>query len=280
MRSIINSSLKQCTIILRERSGRLGNRLFMFASAYGLSLNQSYQLYIDSDIIKELNKSFNINLSNLISKSKFSDLKFVKKIYNHCTYFSQIFSSNSSSIQLSGFWQVYKHFYGHREQIKQQLTFKSSIFHRINHFLNKTVNRTNSIIIGIHIRRGDFLLVRRVSSDKYIFTAMSYFQLKYVLVKFIIVSDDKSYCQQRFAHQNNVFITPNSFSATDDLALLTRCDHLIITAGTFGWWSAFLLHNQFGEVISDSKVDGTPIDANCRREDYFPPWFSFLNNTN
>ncbi|CAF4026178.1 unnamed protein product, partial [Adineta steineri] len=42
---------KQCRIILRQRGGRLGNLLFMFASAYGLSLRHSCQLYINPDII-------------------------------------------------------------------------------------------------------------------------------------------------------------------------------------------------------------------------------------
>ncbi|CAF4197943.1 unnamed protein product, partial [Adineta steineri] len=60
--TIFNDS-KECYIILRERSGRLGNRLFMFASAYGLSLKHSCQLYIDRNIIDELQTSFDMNLT-------------------------------------------------------------------------------------------------------------------------------------------------------------------------------------------------------------------------
>ncbi|CAF4116476.1 unnamed protein product, partial [Adineta steineri] len=66
----------------------------------------------------------------------------------------------------------------------------------------------------------------------------------------------------------------------DDLATLTLCEHTILTAGTFGWWSAFLSHNRLGDVLTDSKSDHSPIDANCRADDYFPSWFKFLNNTN
>ncbi|CAF4198706.1 unnamed protein product, partial [Adineta steineri] len=46
----------------------------------------------------------------------------------------------------------------------------------------------------------------------------------------------------------------------------------------FGWWGAFLSHNRLGDVLTDSKSDHTPLDANCRQDDYFPSWFSFLNN--
>ncbi|CAF4303393.1 unnamed protein product, partial [Adineta steineri] len=59
-----------CHIILRERSGRLGNHLFMFASAYGLSLKYSCQLYIDRNIIDKIQKSLEISLTNLLSKSQ------------------------------------------------------------------------------------------------------------------------------------------------------------------------------------------------------------------
>ncbi|CAF4204168.1 unnamed protein product, partial [Adineta steineri] len=106
---------KQCRIILRQRGGRLGNRLFMFATAYGLSLTHSCQLYIAPYIIDELQTSFEMNFTS------------IKK-------------------------------------------------------------------------------------------------------------------------------NPQSFVA-DDLATLTLCEHTILTAGTFGWWSAFLSHNRLGDVLTDSKSD-------------------------
>ncbi|CAF0935039.1 unnamed protein product [Adineta steineri] len=276
-KTIFNDS-KECYIILRERGGRLGNRLFMFASAYGLSLKYSCQLYIDRNIIDELQQTFKINLTNLLSKSQLNNLTSITKIQNHCLYISNLlYTNNSYSIELSGFWQVHKYFIDHMEQIKQQLRFKQSILDRVKNFLDKNINKNVSTSVGIHIRRGDFLRVRRVSSNKYIFNAMSHFQIKYHSVMFIIVSDDKEYCRKTFGQKNNVLVTPDSFSTADDLATLTLCEHTILTAGTFGWWGAFLSHNRLGDVLTDSKSDHTPLDANCRQDDYFPSWFSFLN---
>ncbi|CAF1234421.1 unnamed protein product [Rotaria sordida] len=140
------------------------------------------------------------------------------------------------------------------------------------------MNRSTTTCVGIHIRRGDFLLVRRASSDQYILNAMNHFVSKYHLVRFIIATDDKSYCRKLFNKRNDVIFTPNSFSAAHDLTVLTLCDHLIITVGTFGWWGAFL-NNKTGEILTDSKADFSPIDVNCARDAYFPYWFSFLNHT-
>ncbi|UJR12483.1 hypothetical protein I4U23_016658 [Adineta vaga] len=277
---------KRCVIILRELYGRLGNTLFQFATAYGLSRHRSCRLYIDSGFIDELNELFDINLSNLITESQLNYYFYynpnsTERIDNHCTFYPHLLNPNyTHSIELYAYWQVYKYFIDYREQIKQQLRFKQTTLDRVNQFLNKTINRHNLTLVGIHIRRTDFILKNRpISSDKYIFNAMSYFQTKYGLVTFVFVSDDKPYCQKSFGQIKNVLITPNTFQAIDDLAILTLCDHLILTVGTFGWWGGFLLRNKIGEIITDSKPDHSPLDVDCRQEDYFPPWFSFLNQT-
>ncbi|CAF0792340.1 unnamed protein product [Adineta steineri] len=278
---LVLNSTKECTIILRHGIGRLGNLLFQFASAYGLSLTYSCRLHLDQQLIDELQKSFEINLTNLLQKSQLNNSTLTNRVYNHCSYIPILLHSNNSySIELSGYWQVYRYFIDHMEQIKQQLRFRRSILDRVNNFFDKNISKNASTSVGIHIRRGDFVGVRRVSSDKYIFNAMSHFLAKYHSVIFIITSDDKQYCRKTFGQNKNVLVTLDSFSAVDDLATLTLCKHIILTVGTFGLWGAFLSHNRLGDVITDSKPDRTPLDVDCRQDDYFPPWFSFLNNTN
>ncbi|CAF1247630.1 unnamed protein product [Adineta steineri] len=278
---VVFNSIKQCTIILPAGIGRLGNLLFQFASAYGLSLKYSCRLHINQQLIDELQKSFEINLTNLLPKSQLNNSILTDKIYNHCSYIPILLNSNNSySIVLSGYWQVYRYFIDHMEQIQQQLRFKRSILDRVNSFLGKNINKNISTSVGIHIRRGDYLGLRPVSSEKYIFNAMSHFLLKYHSVIFVITSDDKNYCRKTFGQNKNVIVTPDSFSAVDDLAILTLCNHTILTVGTFGWWGGFLSHNRVRDVLTDSKSDHTPLDVDCRKNDFFPPWFSFLNNTN
>ncbi|CAF4323328.1 unnamed protein product, partial [Adineta steineri] len=50
----------------------------------------------------------------------------------------------------------------------------------------------------------------------------------------------KTIVEKTFNQNKNVLVTPDSFSTADDLAILTLCQHTILTAGTFGWWGAFL----------------------------------------
>ena len=278
-RSIRPSRPCQCMIILRERSGRLGNRLFMFATALGLALNHSCCLNISTEIIHELNRSFILDLQRMPIRAVSNHSEYEKRrIYNHCSYLTDLFRANTSqTIELTGFWQVHTYFSDYSFEIRRQLRFKPSILHQVDTFLNNT--NINSTRVGIHIRRGDFLRVRTVSSDQYVLDAMSYFIRKYLSVVFVIVSDDRPHCQSVFGKRQDVLFTPVAFDGVMDLATLTRCHHAIITVGTFGWWGAYLLHDRAGEVVTDAKRDLTPVDANCQGKFYFPPWFSFLNRT-
>ena len=143
----------------------------------------------------------------------------------------------------------------------------------MNTFLN-TIDVTR---VGIHIRRGDFLLVRNVSSDRYVLAAMAYFTSKYPSVVFVIFTDDRFHCERLFEKRKDVRFTPLSFDGVVDLATLAHCDHAIITVGALGWWGAYLLHDRGGEVVSDAKADLTPTDSNGERRLFFPPFFVFLN---
>ena len=269
-----------CTIILRERAGRLGNRLFMFASALGLALSHSCSLDVSQPIINELSVAFVLNLTSTINQSHESYNTSGHRIYNHCSHFSVPFLNKSQRImELTGFWQAHKYFSNYSSEIRRQLRFKQPILDRVHHFFHSYFSYNASTRVGIHIRRGDFLLVRRVSTDQFVFKAMSYFKRKYPSVAFIIVTDDRNYCKKVYGNRTDIFFTPTSFDAPTDLAILTECDHVIMTVGTFGWWGGFLLHDPRGEVLTDAKPDLSPVDANCKGEDYFPPWFSFLNRT-
>ena len=65
-----SANINNCTVIVRNPIGRLGNVLFEFATAYGLSLDHSCHLYIGPNFIKELGQYFEINLPNLLTESE------------------------------------------------------------------------------------------------------------------------------------------------------------------------------------------------------------------
>ena len=75
----------RCKILLGERGGRMGNRLFMFATALGLALTHSCYLHISAEIIHELKQSFALDLKRLPIVSGLNPSGPRRKFYNHCT---------------------------------------------------------------------------------------------------------------------------------------------------------------------------------------------------
>jgi galactoside 2-L-fucosyltransferase 1/2 len=138
--------------------------------------------------------------------------------------------------------------------------------------LKRALFMTNFTWIGVHVRRTNFYK-DSVSDDAYILKAMKYFSQKYQNTIFIIASDDKRYCEQKFREKKNVIVTPRYFSASEDMAILSFCQHSIITAGTYGWWSAFLAD---GDVLHDNRyMQKKSETCDCDPIMYFPPWFLF-----
>jgi hypothetical protein len=62
-------------------------------------------------------------------------------------------------------------------------------------------------------------------------------------VVFILLGDDKTWAENLFPNNSNIFIPPMPAEKTVDLALMaTSCDVILLTSSwsTFGFWGAYL----------------------------------------
>ncbi|CAF1363828.1 unnamed protein product [Adineta steineri] len=296
-----------CVVYIQDRLGRLGNRMFLVASAYGLARLHSCHLYIELEIINELKSVFILDLSPLlISSSTFNSFtsnssKSMTRISQSvvCDYITTLTRPNAipsgTIFELVGYWQSYLHFAKYDEELRQRIFVASqSVLKKVSTFFiefyqrqldyrpqfllenhqsfKKQLSQLNSTTwIGIHVRRSDFIPIHYSSDDAYLFDAIKYYTERYPYAHFIVASDDKSYCKKLFRNRSNIFLTPQTFSVGDDLVILSLCQHSIITGGTFGWWTGYLAG---GEVIHDKIYP-----SGCsRREYYYPPWFLIDGN--
>ncbi|CAF1085416.1 unnamed protein product [Adineta steineri] len=292
----------RCNVIYRGSGGRLGNRMFMYASAYGLARTQNCRLYVAPPILTEL--SANFQMIPIDSKMYLSDEDY-SKLYNieikstTCTFQHELLRPNAfKNIELGGYWQSYLHFDAFREEIREIFTGRKDTLERVANYFNYITQpfcptclplpnttqkelrqafrtRYNITWVGIHIRRLDFHGIGYASDTNYIYRAMTYFRRRYhdQRVRFLMASDDKTYCHEVFGKNRfkKVFILPHDFSQADDLIALTLCHHSIVTGGTYGFWSAYLAG---GDVLHDIKYQ-----AVCARADYYPPWFVVVGPT-
>lgn len=289
-----------CSIVLRRSGGRLGNRMFMFASAYGLSRLHNCRLHVSPAILGELSAMFQMKTSDEIewlSEGELNKLKNIQEKTTVCSFLTELIRPNAfENLELMGYWQSYLYFDAYREEIREIFSAKHDTLLRLSAYFTNITNTFRSLPnptthkefrqifqahynitwIGIHIRRGDFHGLGFSSNDQYIRRSMSFFRKRYYQnqIRFLIASDDKGYCRELFASElksGRVFILPDSFSPVEDLMALSLCHHSIVTGGTYGFWSAYLTG---GEVIHDIRYQ-----AGCSRSDYYPPWFMLVGTT-
>jgi len=238
---VVNRS--QCTIIVRGNEGQLGNKMFIFASAYGLARTHACQMYIGQRLLTQLTESFQIKIPSLLKKSEVDSLKGIVQRSTICAFYPDLLKPDAiQSFELVGYWQTYGYFIKFKDEIRQQFSFQPSILKVVASYfhwwtslanaccyghclslpyetrkcfkrgkvqqslsdyaittsgLKRALFMSNFTWIGVHVRRSNFYK-ESVSDEAYILKAMKYFSQKYQNTIFIIASDDKRYCEQKF----------------------------------------------------------------------------------
>ncbi|XP_037796398.1 galactoside 2-alpha-L-fucosyltransferase 3-like [Penaeus monodon] len=82
--------------------------------------------------------------------------------------------------------------------------------------------------------------------DKYFTRALNHYRQKFSNgVAFVAASDDMAFVRQRLGHHPDVYFSKGA-SPFEDMALLSSCNHSIVTLGSFGFWTGYLAG---GEVV-------------------------------
>ena len=257
-------------------TGRLGNAMFDFATAMGIAHTLDYTFVIRRGYLLlkyfELNQIVADNVENVfrIPLTKWrNDTWRNRKIYS------------SYNLTLSGCYRVWGYFHDVSDEVRKAFTIRHQFLDQAREFL-KTYSPNIKTLIGVHVRRGDFLgerqltLGRIVASKEYINRAMNYYREIYKDAFFVVVSNDKNWCKNNILGRDVIF-TPFREPILD-MAILGLCDHVILTAGTFGWWGGWLAG---GRVVycKDYPRAGSSLDRRILFRDEFYPsdWIGFGN---
>lgn len=252
--------------------GGLGNNLFMLASVIGIAhRNNAIPCY-------------NINEAHRISMLNTVDNK-VKDLINidiqkcpsiiHATQYEQGFAKFvpfvlQKSTMVGRYLQSYKYY------VKMPVIKESA---RI--FAKKYISfRSNSVTnIGIHVRRGDLLSYGylRFPPEQYFKNAMHYFRDKYVNVQFFVSSDDIGWCKKQ-PYFEETHVISEKHTAVQDMSILASCDHVIISIGTFGWWSGMLSGGEVVYYENEFKMDHKINKGKVDTQDYYPPKWKKMND--
>ena len=136
--------------------------------------------------------------------------------------------------------------------------------------------------VALHLRVADASGPQHIYNfpgPEYFRKAMQYFLEKWGRVKFLVFSDNTTWCKkQSLFDSENIYIMDvvlkNDTSVKNDMGLMSACDGVILSVGTFGWWAGYFSSQHGGEVVYfKNNFNSTQVRAMGEvvvEEDYFP----------
>ena len=261
--------------------GRLGNMIFAYASTLAIARKNNLIPVLPSG--SKLRDIFQVT-AGVLDKRRSSGpwSSFHEK--QACAFDRRtLHLKTGRNVEMVGYLQSWKYFSNFEDEVRRQLRFVDGIRTRAEAYIRSVVERhfgrnsSDAVTVGIHVRRGDMTSEESyqhgysVANADYIKSAMFYFQTKYKRVVFIVCTDDVTWCERKVSPlDKRVAISQNARTDAADLAILSRCQHSIITTGTFGWWGAWLAG---GTTIYYKRfpVPGSSLASNFNKGDFFPP---------
>ena len=259
------------------KMGQLGNQMFQYAALKGIARNRGldYTIPNHKEIFEdglgnklriELYDAFDIYPSN---RGLLPTNDYVQETHFH--FDEELYKSCPDNCSLVGFFQSPKYFLNIREEIIKDFKFKKVIVDEC-----KSILKQFHSPIGLHIRRGDFL----INSANHYNLSMSYYENALDCFdddrQVVIFSDDPEWCFEQKLFDHDRFLVSQSNSPYHDLYLMTQCSDFIIANSTYSWWGAWLCMNPYKDVIYPNRWFGKN-NAGKSTIDLFPRSWRVIN---
>lgn len=282
--------------------GGLGNQMFCYAVGKAMALEKKTELYIDKSWINQMEIEKNIDLfgidyfeSNYLVRNiktnrwfNLFDNKYIWKIYKKFymlflnieksnilietkfNFHKEIFSNKFKNLYLKeGYWQSYKYFEKYSKQLREEYTFKKSVYLENKVLADEIFGLENTV--SIHIRRGDYIknahlnkIYGNICNEEYYLRAVEILNNKLKQPIFYVFSDDLEWAKKLFENFDNIrFVDNNLLNVKEeighqdkgycDMYLMSLCKNNIIANSSFSWWGAWLNSNTDKIVIAPKK---------------------------
>lgn len=289
MRFVVDDTQTQPHYLCPYFRGGLGNLMFMYASLYGIAkTNEMILVLNEKDHINSVFPKLNVVRMNNTAFCEKAEL--VGEV-RPCAYdLGTINFNKKKNIRQKAYLQSWKYFQAVEQEIREQFVFPPNVQDKAQRVINNytsiyTATRSgvqNLQIIGVHIRRGDYLLPDKIKygynivTKKYIDNAFQYFRTRYNTCLFLVFTgtgkEDIKWRGENIKGDDVINVVANPRDI--DMCALSMCNHTIITVGSFGWWSAWLANGTtvyFKDVAKQNS--SLRNDFSQDMSDYFlPSW--------
>lgn len=168
-------------------------------------------------------------------------LKIPRKIYSleQIYLYQKKYTKYQGECYISGYFQSPGYFSSIREILLEEFQLKqeSSLAYLK---IKMQIDRKDSI--AIHVRRGDYVDTGVNLQWEYYRKAIGYMEEKLTGPVYYIFSDEISWVKEKLGTGVNIVYVNEDGNMTDceELSLMSKCRHFIISNSSFSWWGAWL----------------------------------------
>jgi Glycosyl transferase family 11 len=277
------------------RYGRLGNQMFQLAALKALSLRNNCEAFLPNDIDERevygqicLLKYFkhNIKKQAVEAAQKFTGTHYEQnKMDNACFRFDNAYLDVGPNTAVKGYFESEQYFAEFRDEVVECFEFVSELEIFATQYINEVRSQNpQKEIVGIHIRMADYIYWY-AQQEKIEFEPAKEIYLGKT-VEFVTKTIETYFGEDKytfliFCGGNTAYGNSNVSdismlrevaqpwrdakycevdSAIKDLAIMTKCDHMILTSkSTMAWWGAYLNKNPKKRIYVPRKPTGPNI---------------------
>ncbi|KAK4318842.1 hypothetical protein Pmani_010164 [Petrolisthes manimaculis] len=245
--------------------GRLGNLMGEYATMYSLKRHYNVSVVMNSEFKSRIKHIFlNTSLPDIPASAgpfqlqDWTPVQNIGSLYNYAPIeLAAAGLLGPKKFIMKEYAFEMQMFHQFREELKKEFTFAPNYTNKVNEFLSNIMKNRSSqlpdpVFVGFHIRRTDYKKFVKnkfgghLPGTSYFTRALTHYRTKYPdAAVFVVASDDLQYARAELQQYQDVYFS-QGFSAGQDMALLSSCNHSIITLGSFGFWTAYLAG---GEVV-------------------------------
>jgi hypothetical protein len=250
--------------------GRLGNKLFGYASMIGIADKWGHWLSLpDWGYSEYFEQPFPVG--------ELKGYEYHETTFHYNREYVDTLKDITTDFNLKGYLQSEKYWAHCVDKVRAALKFKGEFIEQVRQPFESAFTKPT---IAISIRRGDY-----IGNSNYINLGIAHY-IQALFTHFpdweqhniIVFSDDIPYCRVHFDCLPNVYFSENN-SDIEDICLMSQCDHFIIANSTFSWWGAYLGEKKGTKVIRPVKHFDGPLKQKCDIKDYYPErWIAFESN--
>jgi DNA-binding Lrp family transcriptional regulator len=288
-------------MVVVRLNGGLGNQLFQYAAGFALAKKNGDVLKLDiGNYLREKNSRDiyrNFDLEDFLITAELGSLNEVRDLKNPYGIFSSVkrlfekkilkkfyidwhpeVLKRKGSIYLEGYFQSENYFLEIRNEIFGQFRLKPELYFKITSYIEEI--KQHPVSISLHVRRGDYAENPRtrefhlVCDISYYERAIAEMQKIYPDMHLYIFSDDTEWVIENLpinapaTYISNKFLD-KSLKPSQELVLMSHCDHHILSNSSFSWWAAYLNLNPNKKVVAPSKWFG-PAYEHFNTKDLLP----------